>query len=188
MIDLAEIFPWYYIAATLVGSFVIFTYVLEPLLNKCVTTLLKFIIVVCIILSIYNLCAGIPAREVGGWAYDGIGKFMPHAWVEVAIKANNNFYWLPDSGRKVVLFHPNRQLVGTISVEVRVKRNLKRAIPHVSHRLLLLPDLVPVEKDIHQPIHCPKINCESFPLTLIGAQGKVSPVPCRPMILQPRFL
>ena len=39
--------------------------------------------------------AGIPAREVGGWAYDGIGKFMPHAWAEVAIKANNNFYWLP---------------------------------------------------------------------------------------------
>jgi hypothetical protein len=39
--------------------------------------------------------AGFPAREVGGWAYDGIGKFMPHAWVEVAIKANSNFYWLP---------------------------------------------------------------------------------------------
>ena len=39
--------------------------------------------------------AGFPAREVGGWVYDGIGKFMPHAWVEVAIKANNNFYWLP---------------------------------------------------------------------------------------------
>jgi len=39
--------------------------------------------------------AGFPAREVGGWAYDGIGKFMPHAWVEVAIKLNNDFYWLP---------------------------------------------------------------------------------------------
>ena len=39
--------------------------------------------------------AGFHAREVGGWVYDGIGKFMPHAWVEVAIKTNNNFYWLP---------------------------------------------------------------------------------------------
>ena len=39
--------------------------------------------------------AGLPAREVGGWVYDGIGKFVPHAWAEVAIKANNNFYWLP---------------------------------------------------------------------------------------------
>ncbi len=39
--------------------------------------------------------AGFPTREVGGWAYDGIDKFMPHAWAEVAIKANNNFFWLP---------------------------------------------------------------------------------------------
>ncbi len=39
--------------------------------------------------------AGFPTREVGGWVYDGIGKFMPHAWAEVAIKANNDFYWLP---------------------------------------------------------------------------------------------
>ena len=39
--------------------------------------------------------AGFPTREVGGWVYDGIDKFMPHAWAEVAIKANNNFYWLP---------------------------------------------------------------------------------------------
>ena len=44
MIDLAEIFPWYYIAATLVGSFVISAYVLAPLLEKGVTTLLKFTI------------------------------------------------------------------------------------------------------------------------------------------------
>ncbi len=26
--------------------------------------------------------AGFPTREVGGWAYDGIDKFMPHAWAE----------------------------------------------------------------------------------------------------------
>ena len=39
--------------------------------------------------------AGFPTREVGGWVYDGIDKFMPHAWAEVAIKANNDFYWLP---------------------------------------------------------------------------------------------
>ena len=39
--------------------------------------------------------SGFPTRYVGGWVYDGIGKFMPHAWAEVAIKENNNFYWLP---------------------------------------------------------------------------------------------
>lgn len=39
--------------------------------------------------------AGFPTREVVGWVYDGIDKFMLHAWAEVAIKANNDFYWLP---------------------------------------------------------------------------------------------
>ena len=39
--------------------------------------------------------AGFPTREVGGWVYDGANKFMPHAWAEVAIKANNDFFWLP---------------------------------------------------------------------------------------------
>ena len=32
---------------------------------------------------------------MGGWVYVGTDKFMPHAWAEVAIKANNDFYWLP---------------------------------------------------------------------------------------------
>ena len=30
-----------------------------------------------------------------GWAYDGNKKYVPHAWVEVAINVDNVFYWVP---------------------------------------------------------------------------------------------
>ena len=93
MIDLAEIFPWYYIAATLVGSFVIFTYVLEPLLNKGVTKLLKFIIVVCIILSIYNLCAGIYILSI--WDFAGIDISSSNRGIIKTIIASVIFFLWP---------------------------------------------------------------------------------------------
>ncbi|MDA9638356.1 transglutaminase-like domain-containing protein [Candidatus Pelagibacter sp.] len=40
--------------------------------------------------------AGMPAREVSGWVYDGTNKFMPHAWAEVAVNTvDQNFLWIP---------------------------------------------------------------------------------------------
>ncbi len=39
--------------------------------------------------------AGFPTREVGGWAYDGKNRFIPHAWTEVAIKLDDDYYWVP---------------------------------------------------------------------------------------------
>ena len=93
MIDLAEIFPWYYIATTLVGSFVIFTYVLEPLLEKGATTLLKFIIVVCVILSIYNLCAGIYLLST--WDFAGIDISSSNRGIIKTIIASVIFFLWP---------------------------------------------------------------------------------------------
>ena len=37
----------------------------------------------------------LPTREISGWAYDGNKKYVPHAWVEVAINVDNVFYWVP---------------------------------------------------------------------------------------------
>jgi len=39
--------------------------------------------------------AGFSTKEVGGWAYDGNGRFVPHAWAEVAVKMEDDYYWLP---------------------------------------------------------------------------------------------
>ncbi|MDB0045285.1 transglutaminase-like domain-containing protein [Candidatus Pelagibacter sp.] len=40
--------------------------------------------------------AGMPAREVSGWVYDGTNKLMPHAWAEVAVNTvDENFLWIP---------------------------------------------------------------------------------------------
>ena len=40
--------------------------------------------------------AGMPAREVMGWVYDGTNKLMPHAWAEVAVNTvDENFLWIP---------------------------------------------------------------------------------------------
>ena len=93
MIDLAEIFPWYYIAATLVGSFVISAYVLAPLLEKGVTTLLKFTIVLCIILSIYNLCAGIYLLST--WDFAGIDISSSNRGIIKTIIASVIFFLWP---------------------------------------------------------------------------------------------
>ena len=93
MIDFSVIFPWYFIAPTLVGSFVIFTYVLEPLLNKGVTTLLKFIIGVCIILSIYNLCAGIYILSI--WDFAGIDISSSNRGIIKTIIASVIFFLWP---------------------------------------------------------------------------------------------
>ncbi|MCH1557716.1 MAG: transglutaminase-like domain-containing protein, partial [Flavobacteriaceae bacterium] len=38
---------------------------------------------------------GFPTREVTGWAYDGNKKYVLHAWVEVALKVDGEFYWIP---------------------------------------------------------------------------------------------
>ncbi len=78
MIDLAEIFPWYYIAATLVGSFVIFTYVLEPLLEKGV---------------IYNLCAGIYLLST--WDFAGIDISSSNRGIIKTIIASVIFFLWP---------------------------------------------------------------------------------------------
>ena len=93
MIDLSEIFLWYYIAATLVSSFVIQVYVLAPLLEKSVTTLLKFIIVVCIILSIYNLCAGIYLLSI--WDFAGIDISSSNRGIIRTIIASIIFFFWP---------------------------------------------------------------------------------------------
>ena len=40
--------------------------------------------------------AGMPAREVLGWVYDGTNKLMPHAWAEVAVNTvDETFVWIP---------------------------------------------------------------------------------------------
>jgi hypothetical protein len=40
--------------------------------------------------------AGMPAREVSGWVYDGANKLMPHAWAEVAVNTiDETFVWIP---------------------------------------------------------------------------------------------
>ena len=93
MIDLSEIFLSYYIVATLVGSFVIQVYVLAPLLEKSVTTLLKFIIVVCIILSIYNLCAGIYLLSI--WDFAGIDISSSNRGIIKTIIASVIFFLWP---------------------------------------------------------------------------------------------
>lgn len=38
---------------------------------------------------------GIPTKEVSGWAYDGNNKYVAHAWTEVALKVDDDFYWIP---------------------------------------------------------------------------------------------
>ena len=93
MIDLSEIFLSYYIVATLVGSFVLQVYVLAPLLEKSVTTLLKFIIVVCIILSIYNLCAGIYLLSI--WDFAGIDIRSSNRGIIKTIIVSIIFYLWP---------------------------------------------------------------------------------------------
>ena len=93
MIDFSVIFPWYFIAPTLVGSFVIQVYVLAPLLEKSVTTLLKFIIVVCIILSIYNLCAGIYLLSI--WDFAGIDISSSNRGIIKTIIVSIIFYLWP---------------------------------------------------------------------------------------------
>jgi len=93
MIDLAEIFPWYYIVATLVGSFVLQVYVLAPLLEKSVTTLLKFIVITCIILSIYNLCAGIYLLSI--WDFAGIDTSSSNRGIIKTIIASIIYFLWP---------------------------------------------------------------------------------------------
>ena len=37
-----------------------------------------------------------PAREVSGWVYDGTDRLTPHAWAEVAVEINEDFFiWIP---------------------------------------------------------------------------------------------
>ena len=45
--------------------------------------------------SVFDRAAEFAIREVGGWGYDGTNKFMPHAWTEVAIKLDDDYYWVP---------------------------------------------------------------------------------------------